>query len=333
MSFQYKIYGLCVNSSRRIKVLEEQSCFTNDLTVLWTTNAAETPDIELDWHEVITATLLAKDRITYFTALSQEGVYHKLCFVTDYGGFNFIVSPTKERIWLVYSPDEPATNLDSYFVGAVLGCVLRLRGVLCLHASVVRIDDNAVVFLGRKKSGKSTTAAAFAKHGYKVLADDIATICAINNQFYVYPGYPKVRLRPKSLAVLHPGPQEQFVSVHSHRDSRYSDIQHNFWQTPLPLGAIYILAETVNANDTPFIERVDNGAIVELHANTFGNYIITADLRKQEFKELAQLVMNVPVRRLRFGRNVELVNLQCQAVIEDFLTLKNTKEHPDGRNG
>lgn len=323
MNFKYKIYGLCVNSSRRIAVLDEQQCLTDDLSVLWTTEVAETPDAEMDWQEVITATLAAKDRITYFTASSTEGIFHKLCFATDFGGFKFIVSPNKERVWLIYSQDEPATNLDSYFVGAVLGCLLRLRGVLCLHASVVRINDNAVVFLGRKKSGKSTTAAALAKHGYKVMADDIATISTIDNQYYIYPGYPKVRLRPNSLAQLHPGPQEHFVSVHSHRDSRYSDIAEHFWQTPLPLGAIYILSETVNDDDPPFIEPVAASAIVDLHSNTFGNYIITPDLRKQEFGELARIAMKIPIRRLRFGRNVKLVNLQCNAIVEDFSMLKN----------
>jgi hypothetical protein len=322
MNFQYQIYGLSVNSSRKIGVLDEKQDLITDLSACWTTDISETPDAALHWHEVITNSLRARDRITYFKAQTAEGVYHKLRFVTDYGGFDVIISPAKDRLWMIYSADEPASNLDSYFIGAVLGCVLRLRGILCLHASVVRIQDMAVVFLGRKKSGKSTTAAALARHGYKVMADDIAAITTINNQFYVYPGYPKVRLRPKSLAVLHPGPQEQFASVHSHRDSRYSDILEHFWETPLPLGAIYILGETVNDNDTPFVEPVNAGGMVDLHSNTFGNYIITPDLRKQEFEELARIAMNIPIRRLHFGRNVELVDLQCTAIINDFLLLK-----------
>jgi hypothetical protein len=322
MNFQYQIYGLSINSSRRIGVLNEKPHSDADVTAAWTTDATKTPEAFISWQRVITPDLKTKERISFFKTETPDGTYCKLCFITGHGELAIIISPAKDHLWLIYDPNEPETNLDSYFVGSVLGCVLRLRGVLCLHSSVVRINNQAVVFLGRKKSGKSTTAAAFAKLGYMVMADDIAVITTVNNQFYIKTGYPKVRLRPKSLAVIHPGSPENFVSVNSHRDSRYSDIQDNFWDTPLPLGAIYILSETVNADDAPFIKQVNSGAMIELHANTFANFIITADLRKQEFEELARLVMSVPVKRLHFGRNVELVNLQCKAVIEDLEKLK-----------
>ena len=42
-----------------------------------------------------------------------------------------------------------------------MGFVMLLRGIVCLHASAIAIDDEAIALLGPAGSGKSTTAAAF----------------------------------------------------------------------------------------------------------------------------------------------------------------------------
>ncbi|MET0394538.1 MAG: hypothetical protein ABW019_15440 [Chitinophagaceae bacterium] len=320
MSFHYYIYGLPVSSSRPISLLDEHAAMPGGTDVIWTTESTGIP--QPDWLAAASNESRPGKRLTFFSAETPEGTYHKLHFITEHGTLQVVISPAQARVWMIHDAAEPESNLDSYFVGTVLGCLLRLRGVVCLHASAVNIGGQAVIFLGRKKSGKSTTAAAFAKLGYKVLSDDISALHIKNDRFYIQPGYPKVRLRPKSLAVIHPGTAIEYVSVYSHRDSRYSDIGDSFWDTPLPLGAIYVMGETVEVDGIPSIEDIAGERMIHLHANTFGSFVINSEGRKQEFALLSRLATAVPVRLLRFGRNVELVNLQCEAAIRDFAAIK-----------
>lgn len=326
MSFHYHIYGLSISSSRPISLLDEKPASSDSTAVIWTTQAAGTPEPTQHWQPALSNDSRPGKRVAFFRAETPEGTYSKIRFITETGMLQAVIAPDKATVWMIHDAQEPESNLDSYFIGTVLGCLLRLKGIVCLHASAVNIGDQAVIFLGRKKSGKSTTAAAFAKLGYKVLSDDISPISIKNDRFYIQPGYPKVRLRPKSLAVIHPDSVKdmEFVSVYSHRDSRYSDIESSFWDTPLPLGAIYVMGETVEVDGIPFIQEIAAERVIHLHANTFGSFVVSPEERKQEFELLSRLATAVPVRLLHFGRNVQLVNLQCEAVINDFARIKKS---------
>ncbi len=57
-----------------------------------------------------------------------------------------------------------------------MGTALRLQGKICLHSSVIAVGEYALAIIGAKGAGKSTTAAALAKRGYPILADDIAVL-------------------------------------------------------------------------------------------------------------------------------------------------------------
>ena len=61
-------------------------------------------------------------------------------------------------------------------VGPGLGVLLHRRGRLALHGSAVDVGGRAVVFLGQKGAGKSTTAAALLDRGHALLTDDLVAI-------------------------------------------------------------------------------------------------------------------------------------------------------------
>lgn len=322
MSFQYRIYGLQIESSREIKLLSEQKNEKTDMQVYWTTNAEETPDAKLQWKPVLSKELEQKRNVFLWRAETEEGTYTKLRFNTRIPYIDFLLDASKKRLWIIYAKDKSETDLDSYFVGPVMGCMLRLRGTVCLHASVVNIDEKAVLFLGKKSSGKSTTAAAFHKLGYKVLADDIAVITSNGNSFYVEPGYPKIRLRPNPVAaLLDESTTKSLKKVYSHLSSRYLPLEEkeSFSAEPLPLGAIYILG-TINQGDTtPFVEPIKSQEkIIRLAENTFASYVVNEELRKKEFAYLFQLAKKIPLSRLMYGHDLITLPLQCQAVIEHF---------------
>lgn len=317
MSHYYQIYGLKIKSSRIIDLLPEQPGCIVDLDIEWTTHDNDVPGKRSEWQPIITRQLQKKERLAFFRYDSAEGSYFKICYNTKFGNIAVVIDPTKRNVWIIHDKEIAYSYLNSLFVGSILGCILRLKGILCFHGSVVNIDGQAVVLTGKKQSGKSTTAKAFANLGFKVLSDDIAVINILNGYFFVQPGYPKVRLRPKPLEFFYPDEHHNFVSMYSHRDSKYSDLNDSFWDTPLPLGAIYILGETEETDGRPYVAPISAERIIHLHSNTFAGYIVTADLQKQEFETIGQVAKKIPVQYLHFGRNVKLVYQQCDAILKD----------------
>ena len=315
----YQIYGLRLKSSRPIAALAQKPLETADLTILWTTNRHKTPDPTLPWQRMMTPDLQMRGGISFFQATTEEGTFNKICFEDSAKIINFQLAADQKTLWILHDEEALETDLDSYFIGPILGCILRLLGVLCLHASVVNIEGRAVAILGRKRSGKSTTAAAFAQLGYAVLADDMAVITLKNGVFYVESGYAKVRLRPKSLAVLHTQQAESFEMVYEGRDSRYANLGTQFFDSPLPLGAMYLLSDGSEPGALPYIEPFSVlERVVRLNENTFANYVITPNLRKAEFAILNQIIENVPFNRLCINYDLAHLSLQCQAVVADF---------------
>src|SRR5262249_22183040 len=146
----------------------------------------------------------------------------------------------------------------TYLLGPVLGFILRLRGVTCLHASAVAICDQAIAILGPAGAGKSTTAASFARAGYKVLTDDIVALDERGDAFLVQPAYPRVRLWSESVNALF-GTEDALPLLTPTWDKRYLDLQANiscFQEHPLPLAAIYLLDKRSSDPAAPFIEAV-----------------------------------------------------------------------------
>ena len=82
--------------------------------------------------------------------------------VSYFDGTEFWLDREISTLWAHWSDKSSLENTLSYLVGPVLGLLLRLRGVVCLHGSAVAIGDRGIIFVGAEGAGKSTTAAAFA---------------------------------------------------------------------------------------------------------------------------------------------------------------------------
>jgi hypothetical protein len=87
------------------------------------------------------------------------------------------------------SADEQTVGL--YVTGLVLTFLLRRRPFITLHGSAVTGPNGALVFLGARGSGKSTTATALVQSGYEMLCDDVVPIAAGP---LVFPGIPLPKL-------------------------------------------------------------------------------------------------------------------------------------------
>src|SRR5205809_674139 len=88
-------------------------------------------------------------------------------------GTDFLIHRSGSQVWCRWQPERSFEYVTTYLYGPILGFLLRLRGVVCLHASVVGIGDWSVGFVGPKGVGKSTLAAVLGGRGFPVLSDDI----------------------------------------------------------------------------------------------------------------------------------------------------------------
>lgn len=68
---------------------------------------------------------------------------------------------------------EDAPELTPILFGNILACICWRRGQLALHGSAVAIGGRAVMLLGRVATGKSLLAAALARRGHCLLADEV----------------------------------------------------------------------------------------------------------------------------------------------------------------
>jgi hypothetical protein len=76
----------------------------------------------------------------------------------------------------VVADGDDEAFLRQCVVGPGLGVLLHRRGRLVLHGSAVEVDGRAVVLLGEKGAGKSTTAAALLARGHALVTDDLVAL-------------------------------------------------------------------------------------------------------------------------------------------------------------
>lgn len=235
-------------------------------------------------------------------------------------GAQFAVDTTGREVLADWPDTLTLEDACTYLLGPVLAFVLRLRGVTCLHASAVALEDRAVALFGLAGAGKSTTAAAFSLRGFPVLSDDVAVLADRGDRFLVQPGYPRVNLWPDSVRALF-GAEDALPRITPTWDKRYLALDGNgrrFQSSPLPLGAIYILEERASGLSNPVIEEVVGGeALMTLVANTYVNYLLDRDMRAREFDVLSRLLAGVPVRRVRPAADPSKVFALCECIAAD----------------
>ena len=225
------------------------------------------------------------------------------CFGFFYSdGVRVIVDGRGREVWAERPEGYSLEDLCTYLVGPVMGFVLRLRGVTCLHASAIVINDRAIAIAGAVGAGKSTTAAAFAHAGFPVLSDDVVALVAEPTHFMVQPGYPRLNLWPNSVRMLF-GSDDALPPITPTWDKRYFALNQDgqrFESKPVPLGAIYVLAEREAGLAAPVVEEIaGKEALLTLVSNTYVTYLLDRDMQRGDFDALALLLAKVPVRRVR----------------------------------
>lgn len=254
---------------------------------------------------------------------TSDGQYWHLAY---YDRTEFWLERAGKEIWATWPGESTLEDACSYLLGPVLGLILRLRGVTCLHASAVALEDCCVVFVGAEGAGKSTTAAAFAREGYGVLSDDIVALAETATGFVVMPAYPHLCLWPESVAMLYGSPDAlpHFSKGWEKQRLSLGDQDARFASQPLSLAAIYFLGER-RGDPAPKVESVrpQNG-LLSLVADTFANKILDREMRAREFEVLGRLASCVPMRRVFAHSDGSRIQDLCRVIREDFKSLKTS---------
>lgn len=313
--YRYRLYGLNVESTRAIQLLDEGDFANPDVRVDWGPAVVDA----LHWERRSSADLDRRRSLRVYAAEADGVRWVKICYATVAGEFALIADEDGNRVTVQCDETVPASDRDSYFVGPVMGAILRLRGTLVLHASAVEVDGRAIGFVGRKYSGKSTHAAAFFRRGHRVLADDMAALSRRAGAFSLASGYSRLRVRPGTAELIAPDYEARLAPVYSGRDSYYAPLAGAFREGSLPLAAIYLLGSGDGASVRalrPF------QSLALLGQNTFGNYAVTPANRKDEFAQLCRLAADVPVRALGVQYDIANLPAQCDAVLRDIHALE-----------
>lgn len=258
-------------------------------------------------------------------------------------GTQFWLDRPRQQVFALWPEHLTMENAQSYLLGPVLGLLMRLRGVTCLHASAVAFGDCSVVFVGPAGAGKSTTAAAFATRGFSVLSDDIVALSLASHfdvptervpaaavgvpgvaSFRVLPAYPHLCLWPDAIKSLF-GSDGHFPRLAPEWEKQKVVLGSSgmrFEARELPLAAIYLFAERA-AEDAPRVAPAPRKmALLTLLANTYANNLLDVTLRAEEFSVLDRLVTSVPVRLLTAHNHPERIEQLCNVIYSDYEALQ-----------
>ncbi len=244
------------------------------------------------------------------------GAYFRLLYGD---GVEFLVARDGSEVWVTWPDSSTLEDATTYLLGPVLGFVLRLRGVTCLHASAVAVGHHAIALLGPAQAGKSTTAATFCSMGHPVLADDIVALAERDGILFAQPAYPQLRLWPESVEFLY-GAADALPRLTPTWEKRALDLTEDdgrFQPQPQPLAAIYVLAER-SSEPEPRIEGLSGReSLMTLVANTYIGYLLDAAMRAHEFASLGRLVSSVPVRRVVPPADPAQISRLCHDILTD----------------
>lgn len=230
----------------------------------------------------------------------------------------FVVDHRGSEIWTTWPEPLTLEDATTYLLGPVLGFVLLLRGLVCLHGSAIVLDGEAIALIGPAGAGKSTTAAAFAARGFSVLAEDVVTLDDRGDRFVVRPAYPCIRLWPASAAALY-GSRSALPPLTPNWDKCYVDLTERsgqFEQKPRRLAAIYVLGERRDDSQAPFVQPLDRSeGLISLIANTYATKLMDKQMRAREFEILSRVLANVPLRRVTPHTDPKRIQDLCDVIL------------------
>ncbi len=216
-------------------------------------------------------------------------------------------------------------QVEMWFVGVVLSLWLEKKGVPVIHASSVVVNDCAIAFMNDSTGGKSSLAASLVNSGYQLLTDDALAIKRAGKMFIGQPGYPQMRLWPE-IAELFMDNIEELELVDSDFSKRIVPVSTygfgEFCDVPKSINCIYIPSRQDPkgvGTDVKIIQVSPLDATIELVRNSFLIRMLSSiGLQPKRLNFLVDIAKTIPMRRIIYPSNLELLPLICEKILDDI---------------
>jgi hypothetical protein len=263
-----------------------------------------------------------------WTAQTSQGTYFRLRYAGAGAFAEFTFDPTGTEIWVNWGGRNRLADVVAVLLGPMLGCALRLRGVTCLHGSVVALDGRAVVLLGPKGAGKTTMALGLAQRGQLVISDDLVALVDEGSQFRVPPGYPHLRLTPQTAAALC-GSYDRLRPLWSQTadrpQKRCLDLRQEDQapeQEAAPLAALYVLEPPDPSQPRPVTTALTPpSALMTLMAHRYVDFMLDRAGHARDFERLRRLACQLPVRQVLRPEGLDRLSETADAILGDARAL------------
>ena len=322
MIYHYTVYGLNIALSQALTQLRPAE--HNDTDVFIDISNLSIPDLSEDKQGPEGANtsdgisvFQTRDWICISYPRSQEDV------------LRFYISKDGSKVISDKPNTIPISDVESFILGPILGCVLRLRQRICIHASVMEFGGKAFAFVGNKGAGKSTTAAALLQAGARLISDDVAVLNAGSPvDATVYPGYPSVRLFPKILSIFGLD-KSNYKQVVSSMDKCYVPLidtnkaldDADNWQfnsQPCQLTTIYTLnARQPDLHRTKIQTLSTQQALISLAPHGYARRILNKNQRAEEFSFMAKLSQRINVKSIDRPDTLERLPQVAEDILAD----------------
>jgi len=246
------------------------------------------------------------------------------CFIAALkaGGLRYAVLEGKQIVFLP-SEDVPGPMasfmMETMATGFAFSILLRQRGFLALHASVLRKGSNTIGFVGDSGYGKSTLAEFFSQQGYDVLTDDIGALRVSDKEIRVVAGYPLVKLhRPSAHSLLRAEESTQKMM-----DGRAFVTKSLTNYDPVPLDRLYLLEKSFSpATELSTINP--QSLIFQLVQHTHGSkHLVRDDYQSRLLQQCTTVAKHVPIRVLHRKAGLEHLPAVLE-VVEDDLSMSQS---------
>lgn len=204
---------------------------------------------------------------------------------------------------IIIQPDPKVSKevLRLFLLAFPLGVALRQRGYLVLHGSGVALEGKGVIFLGPKKWGKSTLAAAFFHRGYSVVCDDLAAVTFFPTPMLLS-GFPQLKVWPDAADFLG-DISEDLPRLRPELEKRSRSVLDRFSQDPIPLKYIFLL-ERGDSQHIEIMKKQD--ACIGLIRHSYAlRQVAKTEKAKDNLFQCADLAEKVTICRLVSSRLIE----------------------------
>ena len=241
---------------------------------------------------------------------AAEGVY---LYWQEIGAF--LVQNGNEII-INPAPEAEERDLRLAIIGPVFGTLLHQRGLALFHSSAVALPSGAVAFLACKGYGKSTMAAALHARGHDLITDDILALEEKENHFMIRPGFPQLKLWPKSIEALGQNP-ETLPMLRLNLEKRACRVSQGFSSQRLPLRCIFLLEGGPHLEIIPLSPKEAWPQVMPHWYGAVFRELLKVFGLENQLHQCTSLVQKVPIYVLR--RPYSLADLPDVArMVEEF---------------